>query len=94
MLFVVYPLLLTFTIRYFQVQKVKLELVEQKKESELSLLRSQINPHFFFNTLNNIYALIYSGSPDAHLSVLKLSELMRYTLYKKKQREDSANGGN
>jgi two-component system LytT family sensor kinase len=83
MLFVVYPLLLTFTIRYFQVQKVKLELVEQKKESELSLLRSQINPHFFFNTLNNIYALIYSGSPDAHLSVLKLSELMRYTLYKK-----------
>lgn len=81
-LFVIYPLMLTFTVRYFSVQKAKAELMAQQKESELSLLRSQINPHFLFNTLNNIYSLVYSGSPDAHKSVMMLSELMRYSLYK------------
>lgn len=83
-LFVVYPLLVTFTIRYFSIQKAKIELESQKKESELTLLRSQINPHFLFNTLNNIYSLVYSNSPEAHKSITKLSELMRFTLYRSK----------
>ncbi len=82
LLFVIYPLMLTFIKRYFIEQKIKLELINQNRESELSLLRSQINPHFFFNTLNNIYSLVYSGSKDAHKAVMMLSDLMRYNLYK------------
>jgi len=70
------------TIQYFKEQKQKIELIKQKKESEMALLRSQINPHFLFNTLNNIYSLVYSKSADAHKAVMKLSELMRYSLYK------------
>ena len=46
-------------------------------QSELSFLKAQINPHFLFNTLNNIYALTLKKSDDAPLAVLKLSNLMR-----------------
>jgi len=81
-LFAVYPVLISIIIRYFKEQKQKMELIKQKKESEMALLRSQINPHFLFNTLNNIYSLVYSKSDEAHTSVMKLSELMRYSLYK------------
>jgi len=81
-LFSLYPVLMGITIRYFKEQKQKIELIKQKKESEMILLRSQINPHFLFNTLNNIYSLVYSKSVDAHKAVMKLSELLRYSLYK------------
>ncbi|MDD4972246.1 MAG: histidine kinase, partial [Paludibacter sp.] len=46
-------------------------------QSELSFLKAQINPHFLFNTLNNIYALTLKKSDDAPLAVMKLSNLMR-----------------
>ena len=52
-----------------------------KREAELSLLRSQINPHFFFNTLNNLYALTITKSEQAPEVILKLSDMMRYTIY-------------
>jgi hypothetical protein len=48
---------------------------------ELSFLKSQINPHFLFNTLNNIYTLTLKGSPQASDLILHLSDMMRYTLY-------------
>ncbi len=57
------------------------ELEKEKLNSELAFLKSQISPHFFFNTLNNIYSLIGINSNDAQESVLKLSKLMRYLLY-------------
>ncbi|MEN5231579.1 sensor histidine kinase [Sphingobacterium faecium] len=53
----------------------------KKSKAELSLLKSQINPHFFFNTLNNLYGLIIEKSDDAPKVVLKLSDIMRYTIY-------------
>ncbi len=53
----------------------------QKLESEIRFLRSQINPHFFFNTLNNIYSLIQKRDPEAGNVVTLLSELMRYMIY-------------
>ncbi|WP_419212017.1 sensor histidine kinase [Maribacter sp. X9] len=57
------------------------ELETRQLTSELRFLRSQVSPHFFFNTLNNIYSLTLEKSDKASESVLKLSELMRYLLY-------------
>jgi two-component system LytT family sensor kinase len=64
-----------------QNEKEKKELEEEKLNSELALLKNQISPHFFFNTLNNIYSLIGINTDDARESVLNLSKLMRYLLY-------------
>lgn len=50
-------------------------------ETELQFLKAQIQPHFFFNTLNNLYALILNQSPKASEILIKLSELMRYVIY-------------
>ncbi len=57
------------------------ELEKQKVNSELSFLKAQINPHFFFNTLNNIYALTVIDVEAAQKALHKLSRLMRYVLY-------------
>lgn len=77
----VYATLIKFTVQWFKDQKRKSELIMEKQKSELALLKSQINPHFLFNTLNNIYSLVYQKSDSASSAVLKLSEIMRYTLY-------------
>jgi LytS/YehU family sensor histidine kinase len=53
---------------------------EEKLQTELQLLKAQINPHFLFNALNNIYSLTYMKSEKAPDSVLKLSEMLRYVL--------------
>ncbi|MET0463677.1 MAG: histidine kinase [Chitinophagaceae bacterium] len=66
-------------------QRKQAELLQQNKEAELLFLRSQVNPHFLFNTLNNIYSLVYEQSPKAPNAMLQLSELMRYILYEKKE---------
>ena len=57
------------------------ELEKARLNSELALLKSQISPHFFFNTMNNIYSLISLNQNDAGEAVLKLSHMMRYLLY-------------
>ncbi len=58
------------------------ELEEEKMEAELAFLRSQIQPHFFFNTLNNLYSLTLHQSKKAPETILKLSDLMSYVIYK------------
>ncbi|QKZ12461.1 sensor histidine kinase [Spirosoma sp. KUDC1026] len=67
-------------------QREREALVSERNQAELAFLKSQVNPHFLFNTLNNIYALTYAKSDAAPGAILKLSELMRYMLY------DSATG--
>lgn len=62
-------------------QNDKQELANQTLQSELKFLKSQINPHFLFNTLNSLYALTLKKSDLAPEIVLKLSEMMRYMLY-------------
>jgi len=57
------------------------DMERQQLQSELNFLKSQINPHFFFNTLNNLYALTLKKSNNAPEMVLRLSEMMRYMLY-------------
>ncbi|MCG8409974.1 MAG: histidine kinase [Bacteroidales bacterium] len=54
------------------------QLKEEKLGTELKLLKAQINPHFIFNALNNIYSLAYTKSELAPESILKLSEMLRY----------------
>ncbi len=56
-------------------------LNEEKLKTELKLLKAQINPHFIFNALNNIYSLTYMKKDNAPESVLKLSEMLRYVFY-------------
>ncbi len=71
--------------KFSQNEKERKELEKEKLNSELAFLKNQISPHFFFNTLNNIYALIIMDSESAQHSVLKLSRLMRYLLYESEQ---------
>jgi two-component system LytT family sensor kinase len=58
-----------------------LVLQQEKTSSELSFLKAQINPHFFFNTLNNIYALTYADAETSRKAIHQLSRMMRYLLY-------------
>ncbi|MEM6320352.1 MAG: histidine kinase [Bacteroidota bacterium] len=62
-------------------QRERADLQTQTMQSELRFLKSQINPHFLFNTLNNLYALTLKKSDKAPEIVIKLSEMMRYMLY-------------
>lgn len=64
-----------------QAKRLRFELDVQNVTSEQALLRSQINPHFLFNTLNNIYSLVYKKSDNAPEALMKLSDIMRYMLY-------------
>lgn len=57
------------------------DLAKLQLSTELKFLRTQIQPHFFFNTLNNLYALTLTKSDDAPKLVIKLSDLMQYVLY-------------
>lgn len=59
-----------------------IRLKNERKQSELLHLKSQVSPHFFFNTLNNLYGLIKSDPKKAEELVLKLSDMMRYSIYK------------
>ena len=67
-------------------QNEKIALQSQNLQSELKFLKSQINPHFFFNTLNNLYALTLKKSDLAPEIVLRLSEMMRYMLYESNEK--------
>ena len=66
---------------WIKYQRDRKELQTQTMQSELKFLKSQINPHFLFNTLNNLYALTLKKSDKAPEIVIKLSEMMRYMLY-------------
>jgi len=77
----IYALLIKLAIGWYEAQKLKTGLMLEKQAGELALLRSQINPHFLFNTLNNIYSLVYKKSDDAPEAVMRMSAIMRYMLY-------------
>jgi two-component system, LytTR family, sensor kinase len=61
------------------------KLLQEKLETELKFLRTQTNPHFLFNTLNNIYALARKKSDDTADVVMKLSKLLRFMLYESRK---------
>jgi len=67
--------------RWYRMQQQNLTLEKEKLETELTFLKSQIHPHFLFNTLNNLYALTIEKSEKAPTVVVQLSSLLGYTLY-------------
>ena len=71
----------------FRTREDRKSLETEKLNAELAFLRSQINPHFLFNSLNNIYALAYKKSEKTPEAILRLSNIMRYMLYE--SNEDS-----
>ena len=70
---------------WYQVEANQRELERERTEAELSNLKSQLNPHFLFNTLNNIYSLIAFSPEKAQEAVHDLSRLLRYVLYESNQ---------
>ncbi|MEQ8472601.1 MAG: histidine kinase [Marinoscillum sp.] len=65
---------------FIQIRSI-LRLKKEKKQAELMHLKSQVNPHFFFNTLNNLYGLVEQDTGKAQQLILKLSDMMRYSIY-------------
>lgn len=66
-------------------QEQHLRIVQnQKLESDLKYLKAQMEPHFFFNTLNNLYSLALQGSTETAPLIARLSDLMRYVIYESK----------
>lgn len=72
-----------------QLEQATKEMEKEKLAAELKLLKSQINPHFLFNTLNNLYSLTLNHSEKSPEVVYKLSQLMSYMLYDSNQSEVS-----
>lgn len=81
------PIIVAF--QWFRQNNEITELEKQQVEGELLLLKQQINPHFFFNTLHNLYSLSLAKSDQTPEVIVQLSELMRYVIYKGKEKEVS-----
>lgn len=78
--------LLRFAGGWFELEARTKALENAQLAAELKLLKAQINPHFLFNTLNNLYYLAYSGSPNTPEVVARLAQMMRYMLDEAGQR--------
>ena len=69
------------TGQWYRAENIRKDLERSRSEAELQNLKSQLNPHFLFNTLNNIYALTAFDTEKAQNAIHQLSKLLRYTLY-------------
>ena len=78
--FVIFMLSFVFrtALAYFRLKRQAEQMLEQKSQAELNLLKSQVQPHFLFNTLNNIYYEAYREAPRTALLIGRLSDIMRY----------------
>ncbi|OON70519.1 sensor histidine kinase [Hymenobacter sp. CRA2] len=72
---------LRITSEWFENERARRQMHSDKLAAELAFLKSQVSPHFLFNTLNNIYSLAQLRSEDTPEAILKLAQLMRYMLY-------------
>jgi len=95
--FPLFPSLFVFAIstaikitnEWFRAEKQKKEMENEKLHSELAFLKSQVNPHFLFNILNNICSLARKKSDDTENAIIQLSRIMRYMLYDSKDEKVS-----
>jgi len=78
-----YFILVFITIVHWLFKQIKalIRLKNEKAKTELMHLKSQVNPHFFFNMLNKLYGLVDKDSKKAQELILKLSDMMRYSIY-------------
>jgi sensor histidine kinase YesM len=80
--FITYPIIIMGFISFNRKQQRLLKLEEEKKTMELKVLKNQLNPHFLFNTLNNLYALTLKKDDKAPEVIAKLSEILDFVLYR------------
>lgn len=66
----------------YETQQKALRLEKEKSKAELKLLKAQLNPHFLFNTLNNIYSLSFTSSPATSESIARLADILDHILYR------------
>ncbi|GAB2796778.1 histidine kinase [Rhabdobacter roseus] len=66
---------------WFELEANKKEIENERLNAELRFLKAQINPHFLFNTLNNLYYLAFTQSPNTTEVIAKLSQMMRYMIH-------------
>lgn len=78
---VIFVGMLRFAKDWFEFEARKKEIENEKLTAELNFLKEQINPHFLFNTLNNLYYLAFTQSPNTTEVIAKLSQMMRYMIY-------------
>src|SRR5574337_1138633 len=81
LLITIFVAMLRFAIGWFELEAKRKQMENDKLATELKFLKAQINPHFLFNTLNNLYYLAYSNSPNTTEVIAKLSQMMRYMIY-------------
>lgn len=74
---------------HFRMQQRIIEIAKEKAETELNFLKSQINPHFLFNSLNSVYFLIDKNNTEARQALHKFSDMLRYQLYEAKDEKNS-----
>lgn len=79
--------MLRFVNEWFELEAKKKEVENERLVAELNFLKAQINPHFLFNTLNNLYYLAYSKSDNTTEVIAKLSQMMRYMIYESNHSE-------
>lgn len=83
-----FPVLFFLVVRWiFRQIRFILNLKNERAKTELLHLQSQVNPHFFFNMLNNLYGLVEKDGKKARSLILKLSDLMRYSIYEGQKEE-------
>ena len=78
----IFPAVLIAAYQFYQKQQTLLQLKEQKISAELDALKNQLNPHFIFNTLNNIYSLAIKKSDQTPIAIEKLSGILDYVVYR------------
>jgi len=81
LVFLFLSFVLKLSVDWILNERIQRDLENQRLSAELAFLKSQINPHFLFNSLNSIYSLAYQKSDTTPEAILKLSEIMRYMLY-------------
>jgi sensor histidine kinase YesM len=80
--FITYPTIIMGFIRFYKDQQRLSKIEEEKKSMELKILKNQLNPHFLFNTLNNLYALTLKKDDNAPKVISKLSEILDFVLFR------------
>ena len=85
-------LALKLSFRWNSIEKMNKQIISEQREMELRNLQNQLNPHFLFNTLNNIYALTAINPGKAQEAIHQLSKLLRYSLYESNDSEVTLDG--
>lgn len=83
--FSIYSFLYWYVIKFLKEKELTLKLKNEKLVAEMKALKSQVSPHFLFNSLNNIYSLCLNNPDDAAMMTDKLSKQLRYLIYKGSQ---------